>query len=99
MTTVTGSDVRYQRNRAVEAAPLKEASVLFNPGTNKFCLLNSTMAFIWTRVEQDATAEEIAAQICRSFSGVTPEQADSDVRQALDQMMELDLLVAHGGNA
>lgn len=98
-SSVAGSDVRYQRNSAVEAAPLKDASVLFNPNTNKFCLLNATMAFIWSRVEQGATAEGIAEQILRSFAGVSRDQADADVRLALDQMMELDLLVALDGNA
>jgi len=100
MTSIaTESDVRYQRNAAVEAAPLKDASVLFNPNTNKFCLLNATMAFIWSRVEQSATAAEIAEAICRSFAGVSREQADADVRQALDQMLDLELLVAPHGNA
>ena len=98
-STVTGSDVRYQRNSAVEAAPLKDATVLFNPNTNRFCLLNSTMAFIWTRVEQGATAETIAHQICGNFSGISNDQAALDVRQALDQMLELDLLVTLGGDA
>ena len=99
MTTVTGSETRYLRNSAVEAAPLKDASVLFNPNTNKFCLLNSTMAFIWSRLEQEASADEIAAQVCRSFAGVSADQAGADVRQALEAMMELDLLVAVGPDA
>jgi hypothetical protein len=99
MTTVTGSGTRYLRNSAVEAAPLKDASVLFNPSTNKFCLLNSTMAFIWSRLEQEASAEEIAAQVCRSFAGVSADQAGADVKQALEAMMELDLLVATGPDA
>jgi hypothetical protein len=99
MTTLTGPDVRYRRNGEVEAAPLKDESVLFNPKTNKFCLLNRTMAFIWSRVEQGVTAEEIAAQICRSFSGVSNEQASADVQDALARMIDLELLVTVGGDA
>jgi len=72
---------------------MKDESVLFNPKTNKFCLLNRTMAFIWSSVDQNGTPEEISTALCRSFSGVTDERARADVDQALQEMVALDLLV------
>jgi hypothetical protein len=84
----------YQRNAAIEAAPMKDESVLFNPGTNKFCLLNKTMAFIWTSLEQPSSVDQIASRVTSSFSGVTDNQAFSDAEHALSQMLELGLLVA-----
>ena|SRR5438309_708750 len=94
MSVVQGSmTVRFARNVAVEAAPLKDESVLFNPKTNKFCLLNRTMAFIWARVDQAGTPEQISEEICRSFRGVSETQARTDVDLALHEMLELGLLV------
>jgi hypothetical protein len=89
----------YRRNTAVEAAPLKDESVLFNPGTNKFCLLNTTMAFIWTKLEQQSTADQISGEIVKTFDGVSETEARSDVERALSQMLELGLLVTAAGDA
>jgi hypothetical protein len=89
----------YKRNAAVEAAPLKEESVLFNPGTNKFCLLNKTMSFIWSSLEQPASADQIGNTLARSFAGVTENEARKDAESALSQMLELGLLVASNGAA
>jgi len=89
----------YQRNAAVEAAPLKDESVLFNPSTNKFCLLNKTMAFIWSSLENPCSSEEISNGIVRNFAGVTETEALPDVERALSQMLELGLLVAGEGDA
>jgi hypothetical protein len=89
----------YQRNAAVEAAPLKDESVLFNPGTNKFCLLNKTMAFIWTSLEQPSSVDQIGNRIANSFAGVTETEARSDAERALSQMLELGLLVANNSGA
>jgi hypothetical protein len=87
---------RYRRNGAVEAAPLKNESVLFNPKTNTFCRLNATMAFIWDHLEKPSTSDQISQEVARSFSGVTVEQARADVEKAFAQMLELDLLVTDG---
>ena len=89
----------YQRNAAVEAAPLKDESVLFNPGTNKFCLLNKTMAFIWSSLETSSSSQQISTRIVENFAGVTESEARSDVERALSQMLELGLLVANAGDA
>src|SRR5437879_683676 len=69
----------YARNAAVEAAPLKDESVLFHPATNRFCMLNKTMAFIWSKLEHRSTVDEISDEITRNFAGVTDGEARNDV--------------------
>lgn len=86
MTTV------YCRNPAIEAAPLQGESILFNPASNRFCLLNGTAAFVWERLVKPATVEEIAADICQQFAAPTPEQVRADVRAALEKFAELELV-------
>lgn len=96
---MTSAAARFLRNPVVEIAPLKDEMVLFHPGTNKFCLLNKTMSFIWSHAAKAATAEEIEAQICRSFANAAADRVKTDVEAAIGQMMELDLLVSAQGDA
>jgi hypothetical protein len=84
---------QFRRSADVEAAPLKDECVLFNQKTNKFFMLNRTMAFIWSRLEQTATPSQISEELQKSFAGVTAEQAHADVELALREMLELELLV------
>jgi len=95
--SMTRAAPRYQRNSLVEIAPLKDELVLFHPTTNKFCLLNKTMAFIWSSSQSFTTAKEIDEQMLRSFAGASAEVVASDVDVAIRQMIELDLLVAEDG--
>jgi hypothetical protein len=82
-----GHRVRFQRNPGIEAAPLERESILFNPTVNKFYLLNRSAAFIWEQLQSPASAEEIAASLCRSFGGVAETQAREDVRSTLEEML------------
>lgn len=84
----------FKRVPSVEVAPLKDESVLFNPNTNRFCLLNKTMAFIWEKLDSGASAEEISAALAGSFSGISPAEAREDVAQALAQLVDLGLASA-----
>ena len=84
----------YRRNPAVEASAMKEESLLFNPGSSKFCLLNETAAFLWEQLERPATADELAAAICDRFDGVAPDRAAKDVEVWLHRLDELALISA-----
>ena len=77
---------------------MKDESVLFNPATNKFCLLNKTMAFIWSSLETSSSSQQISTRIVESFAGVTETEAHSDVERAVSQMLELGLLIASDGD-
>ena len=78
----------------MEAAPLQGETILFHPGSSKFCLLNSTAAFLWERLEANQTAEHLSAEIVAHFRGVDRDRADGDVREALRQFSELTFVVS-----
>ena len=83
----------YSRNANVEAAPMKDETILFNPLNNKFCVLNATAAFIWQALEQPQTAERIAAGLTSHFANVGMEQARRDVESALGELHAIDCVV------
>jgi hypothetical protein len=83
----------YSRNAAVESAPMRNESVLFNPANNKFCLLNTTAALLWTKLETPQTVGELATTFERHFDGVDSAKASRDIEAALAQLMEVDCVV------
>jgi len=83
---------KYARNPIVEASAMSEESLLFNPGTSKFCLLNETAAFLWQQLERPATAEELAQALCIRFDGVDGDGAHRDVASWLDRLGALALV-------
>jgi hypothetical protein len=84
----------YRRNPAIEAAPLQGESILFDPASNRFCLLNGTAAFVWDRLVTPATVEEISTEICQQFAVPEPARVQDDVRTALQKFAELALVAA-----
>ncbi len=88
----------YSRNPAIEAAPLQGESILFDPASHRFCLLNGTAAFVWDRLVKPATVEQITAELCQHFATPEPARVEEDVRAALQKFSEL-ALVATGAVA
>jgi hypothetical protein len=84
--------VRYRQNPAVEAASLQDETILLNPDTNQFCILNHTASAIWSRIGKPATSAEIAADISAQFADVTEGDALRDVEEALRQLTERQLV-------
>jgi len=82
-----------QQNSAVETAPLQQDAILFHSGLNRFCILNRTSSFIWSKLQSPVTAEEIAQEMSSKFDGVSPADALKDVNAALEKLIELDLVV------
>lgn len=85
---------RFQRNPAIEAAPMQDETILFDPATNTFCMLNGTAAFLWERLAAPCTAEQLAAAVCGSFDGVSEAVAEDDVRGALHEFSALRFVSA-----
>jgi hypothetical protein len=85
---------QFKRSPSVEAAPLQDECILFDPATNRFFVLNRTASRIWSRIERPATAEEIAREVASGFRGVTPERALGDVNRALERMLSLAVAVS-----
>jgi hypothetical protein len=82
-----------QQNAAVETAPLQQDAILFHSGQNRFCILNRTSSFIWSKLQSPVTAEQIAGELSANFEGVTPTDALRDVNAAIEKLIELDLVV------
>jgi hypothetical protein len=68
-------------------------SVLYNPGNNKFCLLNSTAAFLWGKLETPQSVQDLAECIESNFEGVDASSAQRDIEVALAQLVDVDCVV------
>jgi hypothetical protein len=84
---------RYSRNPAVEFAPMRGESVLFNPRTSKFCLLNSTAAHLWSQLEAPQTVQELAASIESHFADVDSGAVHHEIENALSQLLAAECVV------
>ena len=82
-----------RRNPEVEAAPLKDELLVFDGKGNKFFVMNVTAAFLWKRLETPAEERDLVEGLCAAFTGVTQEQARSDVGDTVREMLTLGLLV------
>jgi PqqD family protein of HPr-rel-A system len=84
----------YRKNAKVEESAMKAESLLFDPASNQFCMLNETAALLWQRLEQPATVEQLADAVCEAFDGVERDQARRDVETLLRRLDDLKLVVA-----
>jgi hypothetical protein len=81
----------YKRNPAVEAAPMAGETVLYNPATNRFCVLNETATCIWDALEEPRTERELCERLLDQFDGVDLDVAERDVAATLSEFRELAL--------
>lgn len=85
----------YRRSPGIEASPLQEESILFDPATNRFCLLNRTAAFLWERLDAPASADDLVLAVCEAFDGADHGRVAPDVHSTLAQLVELKFLAVH----
>jgi hypothetical protein len=69
-------------------------TILFNSQTNTFCVLNASASVVWNELETPTGVDALATRICEAFGGVTVEQAQRDVENALKEFASLSLVVA-----
>lgn len=67
--------------------------MLFDPGTSKFFVLNRTMAFVWRCCDGEHTLGSLLDGLQEEFAGVDPASSEVEVRQALEELTGLGLLV------
>jgi hypothetical protein len=67
--------------------------MLFDPVTSKFFVLNRTMAFLWRECDGQHTFGGLLHRLTEEFAGVDPKSSKEDVREALDELTGLGLLV------
>jgi hypothetical protein len=82
------------RNPAVDVVPMKNESILFQPQTNQFCLLNVTATFIWNQLERPQSFSELAQTLCEHFDGVSSTEAIQDVELTVNKLLSLDCLTS-----
>ncbi len=84
----------FRRSPDVEMAPMKAESILFNPANNKFCVLNHSASLLWAELERPRTLDELVSCLCSAYEGVARETAFQDVRQAIQQLIDINCVVA-----
>jgi hypothetical protein len=83
---------RYFRKLGIESAPLNEEEILFHAERQKFIMLNETARFLWERLAEPHSSEELAHHLCESFASVTSGQALLDVETTLQKLQELEFV-------
>ena len=86
--------VTYARRPIIEAAPMQDETILFDPEQNRFCVLNHTAALLWTKLDVPATGEQLSAMLCDEFAELTLDRAAGDVACALQTLQDLSLVQA-----
>lgn len=66
--------------------------MLFHSDSSKFFVLNQTMAFVWKNIET-LDEQQIAEALTTEFSEVEVETATKDVRDALERLHQMGLLI------
>lgn len=82
----------YRRMASVEAAPMQDETILFNPSTSGFCVLNPSAALVWNSLESPQSVDVLARQLCEAFRGVTKDQAMQDTESVLREFTSLSLV-------
>ena len=85
-------EATYRRSPGIESSAMRLESLLFDPETNKFCLLNETATFLWERLETPATAAQLAEDLCGAFDGVETAEARRHVEELLGRLGGLALI-------
>ena len=77
---------------AIMSEQFDGTGLIFDPNTNAAMSVNKSGVYLWTRIQEGATEEEMAAGLLERFSGVTKEQAAADVKAFLQELRNRSLL-------
>jgi len=67
-------------------------TLLYHTGNKQFCQLNETAAFLWSRLDQPRSVDDIARDLCAAYDGVDFDQAKADVQATVDELLCLSIL-------
>jgi PqqD family protein of HPr-rel-A system len=87
------SEPLLRRKPQVEEAPLQGELMLFDPESARFFVLNRTMAFVWSRCDGGHTLDALLDAMESEFSDVDRSAAEGDLRQAVQELRSLGLVV------
>ena len=65
--------------------------VVFDPTSNDLHVLNLSAALIWSHLTGESSEEEIVSAVCEAY-GIEAQQAEADVREALERFRGAGLL-------
>ena len=68
------------------------SGLVFNPESNGAVALNKTGVYLWNRLKDGASEAEMISGLLEKYSGVTEEQAASDVKSFLEALRSRSLL-------
>ena len=83
----------YRRNPDVEAAPMLDETIVYQPTIKKFCVLNQTAAFVWEQIDKPASVNQLAEAVSTHFDGVSLQDAARDVETVLADFTALELVL------
>ncbi len=66
--------------------------LVFNPESNSAVALNKTGVYLWNRLKDGASEEEMASGLLEKYEGVTEEKASADVKAFLEELRSRSLL-------
>lgn len=89
------SQVRYRQNPAVIANSLDGVQILLHSETGVLANLNESGMEVWRLCAQPVGLSEITEQMEEMFE-VDSELLARDVREAVDDLLKMDLLVVDG---
>ena len=77
---------------AIMSEQFDGTGLIFDPNTNAALSVNKTGVYLWNRIKNGATEEEMTSGIVELYSGVTKEQASADVKAFLQELRNRSLL-------
>ena len=77
---------------AIMSEQFDGTGLIFDPNTNAALSVNKTGVYLWGRLKEGATEQEMVAGLLERYSGVTEEQAAADVKAFLQNLRERSLL-------
>jgi len=87
--------MKFQRQTdGVLQTEVDSGLALLDPNSNTYFLLNRTGAVIWQKLEQEATLDEICAEVAGQFD-ITAEVCREDVKSLLAAIKDKGFLITH----
>ena len=77
---------------AVMSEQFDGTGLVFSPESNSAVALNKTGVYLWNRLKEGASEAEMISGLLEKYSGVTEEQAASDVKAFLEELRSRSLV-------
>jgi Coenzyme PQQ synthesis protein D (PqqD) len=83
----------YQQTSEIELEQMGGETVLLNPATSQFCLLNRSAAVVWSTLKEPKSLDSVASALCGSFDGVSEAEASKDAENVIAQLRKNGFIV------